>query len=134
MTRMKIFRFGFVLALVLVSLALISAYGSEDDPCRDSHHHGVREEYLIADITQEEYEEQQEGIREQQERVAIKQAQQENLIESQTEEIARLRREAEAFKRQQEYRSAQRAQAVMDLSALKSTAVVEEEEEEPENE
>ena len=68
-----------------------------------------------------------------QERVAIKQAQQENLIESQTEEIARLRREAEALKRQQEYRSAQRAQAVMDLSALKSTASIEEEDE-PENE
>ena len=95
--------------------------------------HSDHEEHLMADVTQEEYEEQQEEMREQQEKVADKQVQQQNLIESQAEEIIRLRREAEALKRQQEYRSAQRAQAVMDLSALKSTASIEEEDE-PENE
>ena len=126
MTKVRHYWFILVLTCLVGFMLAFPAHPHEDNPCRV--------EYPVVDLIQEEYEEQQGEIREQQVLVEEKQVRQQDLIESQAEEITRLRREAELIKRQQAYRSAQRAQEVLDLSALKSTAIIEEEEEEPEDE
>ena len=126
MTKVRHYWLILVLVCLVGFMLAFPAHPSEDNPCS--------KEYPVVDFTQEEYEEQQGEIRKQQVLVEEKQVRQQDLIESQAEEITRLRREAELIKRQQAYRSAQRAQEVLDLSALKSTAVIEEEEEEPEDE
>ena len=81
-------------------------------------------ETLVADLTDEQYEQlryemqmQDAANTEQYELVEYRQAQQKNLIESQAEELERLRKEAEALRVAEEARKAAEAEAQQKFKA-----------------
>jgi len=100
--------------------------------------HPGHDQHLMADVTQEEYEAQVEQLEEQAQMAIDKADRLQSRTESQEDEIARLRREAERASEYRLQRTAARQQAVEDLYGLKSTAQqIEEpaqEEEPPEDE
>jgi len=117
---------------LLPDLSGLYDQAAQYEPRYEEHSgHEGHEEHLMADVTQEEYDAQQESLIEQQELVEERQTQQQNLIETLEQERAADKVEIDRLRQEQDNRAEQRAQAVVDLLGLKSAVYSQQEEPPP---